>query len=471
MLNGQLRIDYDDLMSEFIGGEHGLAENALDALAPQMAQVHTQIWERSGKGSDFLGFLDLPFQDEAAIDAIQACADEIAASSDLHVVLGIGGSYLGAKALISALCHPYHNELPRARRKNRPRVYFDGNNLDSDSLTALIDLLPQERPASLDETWTLNVISKSGGTLETAVAFRIMRQLAEKQYGEDAAKRIIATTDASKGQLHDLAVAQGYRRFVVPDDVGGRYSVLTPVGLLPAAVAGVDIREVLRGAREMAELCKRDNLRENPAYLYAALQHLSYKAGRGVSVMNIWDKALEFVGFWYDQLCAESIGKEDQGRVPLTGVCTRDLHSRGQELQQGPRNTVVTNLLVGASDHDLQLQNDPADSDGLNYLLGTSVHEMLGNAAAGTNFAYASDSRPTLDIVLAKRSPYALGALFYMLEVATVAEGYLMGINPLDQPGVESYKNFMFGLLGRKDKQSYKDEFARRPPRQEKYSL
>ncbi|PKL80574.1 MAG: glucose-6-phosphate isomerase, partial [Candidatus Melainabacteria bacterium HGW-Melainabacteria-1] len=282
---------------------------------------------------------------------------------------------------------------------------------------------------------------------------------------------IVATTDVSRGPLRELADRQGYQSFVIPDDVGGRYSVLTPVGLLPAAVAGIDIQAVMAGAREMAELCRRDSLRENPAYLYAALQHLSYCAGRGVSVMNIWDKALEYVGFWYDQLCAESLGKQDQGRIPLTGVCTRDLHSRGQELQQGPRNTVITNLQIERADRSLSLEADAGDGDGLNYLAGTSLQHMLHQAAAGTNYAYARDSRPNLEIVLQDRSAFTLGAFFYLMEVSTVAEGYLMGINPMDQPGVESYKNFMFGLLGREDKRQYRDEFEQRPPRQSKYSL
>ncbi|MEZ0370999.1 MAG: glucose-6-phosphate isomerase, partial [Candidatus Sericytochromatia bacterium] len=242
-----IRLAYDDMMAEFIGAEHGLSEASLDQLAPRMQEVHSAIWSRTGTGADYLGFLDLPWQEEA-LDAIQASADQLAESTDLHVVLGIGGSYLGARALFGALCHPYHNELPRARRNNRPRLYFEGNNVDGDALAALIDLLPKNRPESLAERWSINVISKSGGTLETAVAFRLMRQLAERQYGHDASRYIVATTDASRGQLFELAKAQGYHRFVVPDDVGGRYSVLTPVGLLPAAIAGIDIHALMAGA-------------------------------------------------------------------------------------------------------------------------------------------------------------------------------------------------------------------------------
>jgi glucose-6-phosphate isomerase len=467
MLDNQIIFDYNRMMASAIGDEQGISEGALEQLAANFGPIHDAIHNRTGKGSDFLGFLDLPDQPQEALERVQETADRLAAAGDKHVVLGIGGSYLGAKALINALCHPYHNELSRAARKGRPRMYFEGNNLDSDALSGLIDLL--EQPSSVDNTWTLNVISKSGGTIETAAAFRILRKLAENHYGSNAAQHIVATTDASKGQLRKLADAEGYTTFVIPDDVGGRYSVLTPVGLLPAAIAGVDIFEVVRGAKDMAALCRNPNFIDNPAYLYAGLQFLSLKAGKGVSVMNIWDKALEFVGFWYDQLCAESVGKDGMGRVPLTGVCTRDLHSRGQELQDGPRNTVITNLLVRQSDRTLTLPADPGDSDSLNYLGEMSVHHMLQGAFDGTNFAYAQDQRPTMSFILQQRSAYTIGALFYLLEVATVAEGYLMGVNPLDQPGVEAYKKFMFGLLGRADMAAYRAEFDQRTPDRPQY--
>lgn len=471
MLNGKLRLNTNALMAHLLGPEQGLPENALESLQEAFAQVHQQIWDKQGKGADYLGFLDLPFQPQEELDAIQAVADALANQGDRHIVLGIGGSYLGAKALIQALCHPYHNELSRERRQGRPRIYFEGNNLDSDALQALLSLLPVSTPASFAEDWTLNVISKSGGTIETAVAFRILRAQMEKNYPGTAAQRIVATTDRSRGQLKALANQEGYRTFVIPDNVGGRYSVLTPVGLLPAAVAGVNIHEVVRGARDMAALCQNPNPRENPAYVYAGLQFLSARAGRDVSVMNIWDKSLESIGFWYDQLCAESLGKEELGRVPLTGVCTRDLHARGQQLQQGQRNTVITNLFVESCQQPLPLPPDPTDSDALNYLGEKTVHQMLHSAFEGTNFAYLQDRRPTLDIILAERSPYTLGALFYLLEVATVAEGYLMGINPLDQPGVEAYKQFMFGLLGRADMVRYREQFEQRIPARSEYML
>ncbi len=470
MLNGQIIFDYNAMMKSQIG-DHGLEADALQKLQPQMDQVHEQIQQRSGKGSDYLGFLDLPDVSEETLDQIQATADRLANISDKHVILGIGGSYLGARALFEGLCHPYHNQLPREKRQQRPRIYFEGNNLDTDALQGLFDLLPESQPASLADTFSINVISKSGGTLETAATFRLLRERAETCYGEKTSEYIVATTDGSKGKLRKLADEKGYETFVIPDDVGGRYSVLTPVGLLPAAVMGIDIKALIQGAKDMAKLCQHKSIDQNPAYLYAALQHLSYQAGRDISVMNIWDKSLEYVGFWYDQLCAESVGKEDQGRIPITGVCTRDLHSRGQELQEGPRNTVITNIAVAESQHTLTLTEDAENADELNYLAGKTVHHMLQQAFEATNFAYASDSRPNMRFILKERSPYTLGALFYLLEVATVAEGYLMDINPLNQPGVESYKNFMFGLLGREDKAEYKTRFEERTTPSADYQL
>lgn len=469
MLNGRITLDYNDLMASQIG-EYGLTAEALQEMHPALERVHSQIQTRSGQGANYLGFLELPHQVQSQVETIQACADRIAAQSDQHVVLGIGGSYLGARALISALCHPYFNELSREARQGRPRMYFEGNNMDSDAFSALIDRLPHKGETAPERAWSLNVISKSGGTLETAVAFRLLRQLMEEHYGEGAAERIVATTDASQGKLKALSDQKGYQRFVIPDDVGGRYSVFSPVGLLPAAVAGISIQELLQGAQDMAGLCAQPGL-ENPAYLYASLQYLSVQAGRDISVMNIWDKGLEYLGFWYDQLAAESLGKDGQGRVPLTGVCTRDLHARGQQLQEGARNTVITNIFVQQPQHYVSIAADAEDLDELNYLAGKPMHELLQNAYEGTNYAYARDGRPSMNLVLSDRSAYTLGALMYLFEVATLAEGYLMEINPLNQPGVEAYKNFMFGLLGREDKKEYRAEFEQRPARQENFQL
>ena len=458
-----IRIDFNYMLDRMIGPERGLKRDEIAAMGVRVKEVHQEILNRTGKGSAFLGFLDLPYQGPEQLRPIQEEADRLAALGDAHVVLGIGGSYLGARAIIEALESPYRNELGRETRRGRPRIYFEGNNLDADAMSALIDRLPKTPGETPESRFTMNVISKSGGTIETAVAFRIFRQLAEQVYGKDAARHITATTDHSKGNLKKLADQEGYKTFVIPDDVGGRFSVLTPVGLLPAAIAGVDIEELVAGARFMAERCKTDDLFANPAYLYATLMHLSYSHGRNVSLMAAWAKRLEFVGFWYDQLCAESLGKEGGGRVPLVSVNTRDLHARGQQVQEGPYNTVVTNLFVEHYDHDVTVKPDADDVDALNYLTGWSLEKMQVGAMEGTRFAYAKAGRPSVNIQIPAVNAFTLGQIFYLFELATLAEGYLQGINPLDQPGVEEYKKFMFGNLGRPDMAKYKAEFEARP--------
>lgn len=458
-----VRLEYNYMMDRMIGAERGLTAEAVQGMAAEVAKVHEQIQARNGKGSEFLGFLDLPYQDDTLIDRVQACADRLAAQGDAHLVLGIGGSYLGARAILEALFSPFRNELPREKRHGRPRIYFEGNNLDADAMQHLLDLLPT-KAGDLDRDFTINVISKSGGTVETALAFRIFRQKAEAVYGKgNAASRTVATTDIARGNLKALADQEGYETFVIPDDVGGRYSVLTPVGLLPAAIAGVDIKALVAGARAMADRCKSPDLNQNPAYMYAALQQLSYRAGRNISLMAAWAKRLEFVGFWYDQLCAESLGKEGGGRIPFVSVNSRDLHARGQQVQEGPHNTVVTNLVVAKSARPLAVPGDADDVDALNYLQGWDMDKMQTGAMEGTRFAYAKDGRPSMNVSIPEVNAYTLGQLFYLFEHATLAEGYLQGINPLDQPGVEAYKKFMFGNLGRADMAAFKAEFDARP--------
>lgn len=464
-----VRIDFNNMLAPVIGREEGLDPKEVFGLQERINEVDRQLRTKTGKGSDFLGWMELPYQGDELLDRIQATADKLANTSDIHVVLGIGGSYLGSRAVIEALLPTYRNETSREARQNRPRIYFEGNNMDPDALNALFDLMPKQKPVNLAETFSLNVISKSGGTVETAVAFRLFHQLAKQVYGQDYAKYIVATTDASKGKLRAIADAEGFESFVISDDVGGRYSVLTPVGLLPAAVAGVDIHGLVAGARFMAEKCKNADLHQNPAYLYAALQYLSYTKGKKVSIMAAWSKALEFVGFWYDQLCAESVGKDEMGRVPLTSVNTRDLHARGQEIQDGERNTVVTNLVVENFHRDIVVPRIDSDLDGLNYLAGKTIGEMQIKAMEGTAYAYARDGRPSMNVLLPEINAFTLGQLFYLFELATVAEGYLMGVNPLDQPGVEAYKKFMFGNLGRADMAKYKEEFDARPKGSSEY--
>ncbi len=455
-------LDYNAMLPDLVG-KAGIPVGDVAALRPRLEEVHRSINERTGAGKEFLGFLDLPFQPQEALDRVVAAADRLAGLGDRHVVLGIGGSYLGARAVLDALTDPYRNERGRMERNGRPKIYFEGNNMDPDSLRYLLDLLPGGRQRGMDSEFTVNVISKSGTTLETAVAFRLMRQRLQQVYGKDHAKRIVATTDAARGLLHDQAVNEHYETFVIPDNVGGRFSVLTPVGLLPSAVAGVDVRAMVDGARAMAERCSVPDLYKNPALMYAALQFLSYRAGRGISVMMSWGKALEGVAMWYDQLCAESLGKQDQGRIPFTAVGTRDLHARGQELQQGPRNAVVTHLVVDRFERDMVVSWDKENADQLNYVGGKTVGQLLRGAYEATAHAYTRDRRPSMTLHVPVLDAHALGQIFYLFEFATVAEGYLMGVNPLDQPGVEDYKKFMFALLGRADMAGSKREFDGRP--------
>lgn len=464
-----IKLDFNHMLVGCIGAGSGLEPENVFKLQARIDAVHRQIRDRSGPGSEFLGFLDLPYQSESTLADIQQVADLMAARGDSHVVLGIGGSYLGARAVIEALLNTFRNELPRAARGNRPRIYYEGNAVDADALHAMLSMLPTKAPEALDEAFTVNVISKSGGTLETAVAFRLVQQRLKQVYGESHADYVVATTDASKGKLRSIADAEGYATFTIPDDVGGRFSVLTPVGLLPAAVAGVDIAELVAGARYMAEKSKNPELKTNLPYLYAALQYLSAEAGRGVSIQATWTKRLEFFTYWYDQLCAESLGKDGKGRIPVATVNTRDLHSRGQEIQDGPRTQVVTNLVLERPDQDLAVPHVEGNADGLNYLAGKSFSEMVTGAMAGTAYAYAKAGRPSMNLLIPQLNAFTLGQLLYMFELSTVAEGYLMGINPLDQPGVEEYKKFMFGNLGRADMAKYQEEFAGRPQGQKDF--
>jgi glucose-6-phosphate isomerase len=461
----KLALDFSGMLPTALGEAAGLSRRRLETLTAPVASLHEQVRHERDTGT--LGFLQLPtqYQTDAGYRArLRAEADRLAGLGDAHVVLGIGGSYLGARTLKDALLHPYWNELSRQER-GRPRLYFEGNNLDNDSFTALRDRLRAARAAGIG--FTLNVISKSGGTLETAVAFRLLWTLTRELYGEaGAAQRIVATTGDGT-MLHRLATQAGFATFFIPDNVGGRYSVLTPVGLLPAAIVGIDTDALMQGAADLASACETGDLFKNPAYLYAALHYLWYlERGRNVSVLAIWNNRLESLGLWYDQLCAESLGKEGLGRTPLTSVNTRDLHSRGQQHQEGPPDKVITHLVVrkpaAAPITVPELEGDP---DRLDYLTGRALPELLETAYRATDFAYNEEHRPTMTLAVEEVTPYTLGQLFMFFEIATVMEGKLLRVNPLDQPGVEAYKNFMFGLLGREDRREYRERFESRSRR------
>ncbi|GIW21692.1 MAG: glucose-6-phosphate isomerase [Candidatus Sericytochromatia bacterium] len=460
----KIKLDYNYLMSDFIGQE-GISKSEIEKSIEKLKIASDNFWNRKGKGNDFLGFIDLPDYNKNELDNIIKVASEFSNKIDSLIILGIGGSYLGTKAIFDALKPNYYNELSKEKRKY-PKVYFEGNNLDANSINNLFELIEEKK-----EKFGIVVISKSGTTIETAVAFRLFQQKAKEFYGSNYNEYIIAITDKSKGKLKEIADKDGYKTFVIPDNVGGRYSVLTPVGLLPSAMFGINIEELLKGAKFMKEICSSSNVYENPAYMYALLQYLMYKKRKNISIMAMWSKSIESLGFWYDQLCAESLGKEEKGRIPITVVNTRDLHSRGQQIQEGQRNMIVTNVFIERLRKDIIFPNDKENIDGLNYLQGKCIHDMLKGAFEGTNFAYLKEKRPTIDIILPRLNEFTIGQFFYMLEVSTVIEGYLLDINPLDQPGVEAYKKFMFANLGREDMKNFKKEFDNRIPKKEDYII
>lgn len=460
----RIKLDYNYLTNDFIGDE-GISKSEIDNTIDILEKASDNFWSKKGKGNDFLGFIDLPDYNEEEIDNIIKTAQDFSEKIDSLIILGIGGSYLGAKALFDALKSNYYNELSREKRKF-PKIYFEGNNLDTDSINNLFELLEEKK-----EKFGVLVISKSGTTIETAAVFRIFQQKVKELYGDKHNEYIVAITDEKKGKLKEISDKEGYKTFVIPDNVGGRYSVLTPVGLLPAAMFGVDIKKLLDGAKLMKNILSTEDLYNNPAYMYAVLQYLMYKKGKNVSIMAMWSKSIESLGFWYDQLSAESLGKDGLGRIPLTIVNTRDLHSRGQEIQEGPRNTVVTNVFIEKSNKDILFPYDKENIDSLNYLENKSINSMLKGAFEGTNFAYLKENRPTVDIILPELNEYTIGQFFYMLEVSTVIEGYLFDINPLDQPGVEAYKKFMFANLGREDMKKFKEEFDNRKAKKEEYKI
>lgn len=448
--------DYSHMMSANIGPAYGVNEADLDALEPAVARAAAEIAADIETGPDQAnyGFWYLPDQSSELLGRMTELAARTAELADAHLILGIGGSYLGARMLFEALCHRYHNELPAAARRHRPRIYFEGNGLDTRSLHDLLERLA-------DEPVTIEVVSKSGGTIETLTAFRLLRERLA-----DRVRSWVVTTDPGsplEGYCRRLGLT-GLELLPHPLNVGGRYSVLSPVGLFPAAVCGLDIQRILAGAAEMRDRCRATELRGNPAYLYAALQYLSLLRGRHISIMAAWDRRLEAFGLWYDQLCAESLGKNERGRTPLTAVCTRELHSRGQQHQQGTRDKVITNLVVAQADRsDLRVPVTAPDepSRGSEFLDGRSLSELNDAAYRATDTAYATDQRPGMTIAIGRLDEEHLGALVFLFELATIVEGKLMGVNPIDQPGVKAYKDFLGGLLGQPGFEVYRARYER----------
>ena len=419
-----------------------------EKYAQPLQQAHTWLQEATGQGSDFVGWVNLPRDyDKAEYQRIQAAARKIQSDSKALVVIGIGGSYLGARAVIELVSSNNYN----LKKKDTPNIYFTGNGLSGDSMQEVMDLIG-------DDDFSVNVISKSGTTTEPAVAFRFFRAELEKRYGRDGAReRIFATTDKARGALKSLATAEGWETFVVPDEVGGRYSVLTAVGLLPIAVAGVDIDALMGGAAEMMELCASKPSCECPAWRYAAARTALYRAGKPIEVLACYDPAFRFMLEWWKQLYGESEGKDGKGLFPASVEFTADLHSMGQYMQDGTRNIFETVVRLGASSRQLYVPRDEDDGDGLNFLAGKSMDFIRDRAMEGTLLAHTEGGVPNLIVEAGGKDARSLGQLIYFFEYACGLSGYLLEVNPFDQPGVEASKKNMFALLG---KPGYEDRKA-----------
>ncbi len=402
-----------------------------------------ELLSKTGAGNDFLGWIDLPVNyDKEEFKRIISAAKRIQEDSEVLLVIGIGGSYLGARAAIEFLRHSFYNSVSKEVRKT-PEIYYVGNNISSTYLTHLIEVIG-------DRDFSVNIISKSGTTTEPAIAFRVFRKLLTEKYGkEGAAKRIYATTDHSKGALKKLSNEEGFESFVVPDDVGGRFSVLTAVGLLPIAVSGANIEQLMAGAASMRERCINQSFMENDAVLYAAVRNILLRKNKNIEILANYEPSIHYVAEWWKQLFGESEGKDQKGIFPASVDLTTDLHSMGQFIQDGQRTMFETVIDLEQSTSTVTLQEEEVDLDGLNYLAGKTVDFINKSAMKGTLLAHTDGGVPNLMIKVADQTEYSLGELFYFFEFACGVSGYILGVNPFDQPGVESYKKNMFALLGK----------------------
>ena len=411
---------------------------------------------KSGAGNDFLGWIDLPVNyDRTEFDRIKKAAEKIKNDSDVLLVIGIGGSYLGARAAIEFLRHSFYNVLPKEIRKT-PEIYFVGNSISSTYIKHLAEVIG-------NRDFSINMISKSGTTTEPAIAFRYFKEMAEKKYGkEGAAKRIYATTDKEKGSLKELATEEGYESFVVPDDIGGRFSVLTAVGLLPIAVSGADIEKLMEGAASGRKRALELSFEENDSLQYAALRNILLRKGKQIEILANYEPSVHFVSEWWKQLFGESEGKDQKGIYPASVDLTTDLHSMGQFIQDGSRNLFETIITIEESREEILIGEEPVDLDGLNYLAGKTVDFVNKSAMNGTILAHSDGQVPNLLVHVPEVNEFFLGELFYFFEFACGVSGYILGVNPFDQPGVESYKKNMFALLGKPGFEAQREELLKR---------
>lgn len=429
-----------------------LRENDIVGLKAQVEVAHKMVEEKSGLGNDFLGWVNLPTDyDKEEFARIKKAAQKIKEDTDILIVIGIGGSYLGARAAIEFLKGPFYNDLA-----DGPKIYFAGNNISGSYLDDILKLCEGKRVS-------VNIISKSGTTTEPAIAFRVLRKYLEEQYGEEeAAKRIYCTTDKARGTLKQLADAKGYECFVVPDDVGGRFSVLTAVGLLPIAAAGADIDALMYGAREASKEYACMDLEKNDCYTYAALRNALYRKGKMVELLVSYEPRFTMMAEWFKQLFGESEGKDNKGLFPAAVTFSTDLHSMGQFIQDGTRILFETVVNIGESDKDVIIEKEADDGDGLNFLAGKPMAFVNQKAFEGTILAHTDGGVPNFVINVDKADEENLGRLIYFFEKACAISGYLLGVNPFDQPGVESYKKNMFALLGKPGYEAQKAELEKR---------
>lgn len=445
----KLGFDYSNALS-FI------KETEISYFSEFIKSAHEMLHNKTGAGSDYVGWVDLPQNyDKDEFARIKSAAEKIKSDSDALIVIGIGGSYLGARAAIEALSHSFYNLLPKEGR-GTPEIYFVGNSISSTYIIELFELLK-------DKDISVNIISKSGTTTEPALAFRVFREYMEKKYGKaEAAKRIYATTDKARGALKKLADEEKYESFIIPDDVGGRYSVLTPVGLLPIAVAGIDIDAMMKGAADAGKLYSNPDVASNECYQYAAVRNALYRKNKTTEIMVNYEPALHFFTEWWKQLYGESEGKDQKGIFPAGVDFTTDLHSMGQYVQDGLRNIFETVLSVETPRKNMNIKEDKDNIDGLNFLTGKDIDLVNKKAMQGTILAHTDGGVPNLVINIPKMDSYWFGNIVYFFEKACGISGYLMGVNPFDQPGVEAYKKNMFALLGKPGYEAEKEKLEKR---------
>ena len=433
-----------------------ISEGEIELMEKLVSDAKETLVSKSGAGNDFLGWIDLPVNyDKEEFDRILKAAEKIKNDSEVLIVIGIGGSYLGARAAVELLGHSFSNCVSKETRK-APEIYFAGNSISSTYLKHLMDVVG-------DRDFSINMISKSGTTTEPAIAFRVFKEKLEKKYGKkEAAGRIYATTDRARGSLKNLANEEGYESFVVPDDVGGRFSVLTAVGLLPIAVSGADITKLMEGAASARENCLNAGFKDNDSLKYAAIRNILLRKGKQIEIMANYEPAVHYISEWWKQLYGESEGKDQRGIFPASVDLTTDLHSMGQFIQDGSRNLFETVINIEKSREEIIIGEEPVDLDGLNYLAGKSVDFVNKSAMNGTILAHTDGGVPCTVVNVPEINEFYLGQLFYFFEFACGVSGYVLGVNPFNQPGVESYKKNMFALLGKPGYEEQREALLKR---------